>query len=299
MEHIVTVLHISDLHARGPREPESWRCRRVTGKESWCRNLEELQKDGPIDLVCFTGDLALSGRSDEYPRAGEFLAQTLQQLGLPTVRLAVVPGNHDIDRSVKQGVGQTIRSNIHRFDDLEISRWLAGREAPFGFTDDLRDKLLERQSAFRGWLAAAGFHHLLPSRSPHGRLGFRHTLRLPGLPFDVRLIGLDSAWLCGDDSDDGRLRLTTDQVMRLARGQPRERPSWPAHRAASSPAVSAGGWQSLPTSDGLSTLMFCCAVISMKPSRNCGPIPSALCDNLWPVACMKGTKPTRPRTDAR
>lgn len=216
MEHIVTVLHISDLHARGPREPESWRRRRVTGKESWCRNLEELQKDGPIDLVCFTGDLALSGRSDEYPRAGEFLAQTLQQLGLPPVRLAVVPGNHDIDRSVKQGAWQTIRSNIHRFDDLEISRWLAGREAPFGFTDDLRDKLLERQSAFRGWLAAAGFHHLLPSRSPHGRLGFRHTLRLPGLPFDVRLIGLDSAWLCGDDSDDGRLRLTTDQVMRLA-----------------------------------------------------------------------------------
>jgi len=216
MEHTVTILHISDLHARGPRESESWRRRRVTGEESWRRNLEELQSDGPIDLVCFTGDLADWGRSEEYTSAGEFLAQTLQQLGLPPARLAVVPGNHDVDRSVEQGAWQTIRRNIHRFDDLEISRWLAGREAPFGFTDDLRDKLLERQSAFRGWLAAAGFHHLLPSRSPHGRLGFRHTLRFPGLPFDVQLIGLDSAWLCGDDSDDGRLRLTTHQVMRLA-----------------------------------------------------------------------------------
>lgn len=216
MEHTVTVLHISDLHARGPRETESWRRRRVTGDETWRRNLEDLQKDGPIDLVCFTGDVADWGRSDEYPSAGEFLAQTLQQLGLPPARLAMVPGNHDVDRSVEQGAWQTISRNIHRFDDLEISRWLAGREAPFGFTDDLREKLLERQSAFRSWLAAAGFHHLLPSRSPHGRLGFRHTLRLPGLPFDVQLIGLDSAWLCGDDSDDGRLRLTTDQVMRLA-----------------------------------------------------------------------------------
>ncbi len=76
MEHTVTVLHISDLHARGPRETESWRRRRVTGDETWRRNLEDLQKDGPIDLVCFTGDVADWGRSDEYPSAGEFLAQT-------------------------------------------------------------------------------------------------------------------------------------------------------------------------------------------------------------------------------
>ena len=59
------VLHISDLHERGPRESESFRRRRVLGSE-WERNLEELLKDGPIDLVCFTGDVADWGNATEY-----------------------------------------------------------------------------------------------------------------------------------------------------------------------------------------------------------------------------------------
>ncbi len=215
MEHTVTVLHISDLHARGSRETESWRRCRVIGEENWRRNLDDLRRDGAIDLVCFTGDLAHSGQPDDYKGAGEFLDFTLRHLDLPSARLAVVPGNHDIDRAIEPSAWQTLRRNIHRFDPLEISRWLAGNEAPFGFTDDAREKILQRQAAFRNWLSAANLNHLLPQGSPHGRLGFRHTLRIPGQPFDVQLIGLDSAWLCGDDSDEGRLLLTADQVLRL------------------------------------------------------------------------------------
>ncbi|NJM12962.1 MAG: hypothetical protein HC889_14805 [Synechococcaceae cyanobacterium SM1_2_3] len=40
-------------------------------------------------------------------------------------------------------------------------------------------------------------------------------MRLPEFPFAVHVIGLDSAWLAGDDSDAGKLRLTEDQAMRL------------------------------------------------------------------------------------
>ncbi|WP_434044969.1 MULTISPECIES: hypothetical protein [Sorangium] len=35
----------------------------------------------------------------------------------------------------------------------------------------------------------------------------------------MQVIGLDTAWLAGDDADAGRLRLTEDQVMRLATGE--------------------------------------------------------------------------------
>ncbi|WP_437942386.1 metallophosphoesterase family protein [Sorangium sp. So ce341] len=54
----------------------------------------------------------------------------------------------------------------------------------------------------------------MPDRSPHGRLGDR--VRVPGLPFDVQVIGLDSAWLRGDYADSGNLLITEDQVVRLA-----------------------------------------------------------------------------------
>lgn len=216
MEHTVTILHLSDLHARGHRADVSAPGRRATQEAIWLRNLDELLSDGPIDLVCFTGDLAHSGKSDEYEEAGKFLKTTLQRLALSDSQLFLIPGNHDIDRGVEVRAWQTVRRNLHRYDDLEVSRWLAGQETPFGFTDDLREKLLRRQAAFQRWLTESGWEHLVPQRSPHGLLGFRSSLQLPGRPFDVHVIGLDSAWLCGDDSDKGRLRLTEGQVMCLS-----------------------------------------------------------------------------------
>ncbi|HLM46903.1 MAG TPA: ATP-binding protein, partial [Myxococcaceae bacterium] len=58
--------------------------------------------------------------------------------------------------------------------------------------------------------------------APHLFLGYRQTLRLPGHPFDIHVVGLDSAWLAGDDNDSGKLLLTTDQVGRLTtdKGEP-------------------------------------------------------------------------------
>ncbi len=64
-EWTARILHISDLHERGPREPEPFRRRRVLG-DAWKRNLDALLNDGAIDLVCFTGDIANWGQPDEY-----------------------------------------------------------------------------------------------------------------------------------------------------------------------------------------------------------------------------------------
>ena len=47
----------------------------------------------------------------------------------------------------------------------------------------------------------------------HPRLGYR--VRLPDFPVPVHIIGFDSAWLAGDDNDNGKLQLTPEQVGRL------------------------------------------------------------------------------------
>jgi len=51
-EHRVRILHLSDLHERGPRERETWRKRRVLG-EAWERNLDVLAEDGAVGLMRF------------------------------------------------------------------------------------------------------------------------------------------------------------------------------------------------------------------------------------------------------
>ena len=73
---------------------------------------------------------------------------------------------------------------------------------------------MERSGAFWRWVALIGRPELLPARSAHGRLGYRQTIQLSGLP-PIHVIGLESAWLAGDDHDAGRLVITEDQVNRL------------------------------------------------------------------------------------
>jgi tetratricopeptide (TPR) repeat protein len=217
-EHTLRILHVSDLHARGSMD---WRRRRVLGT-AWEENLAALREDGPFDLVCMTGDLAFSGEAAEYAEVTAFLDLTLQRLGVPRDRLFVVPGNHDVHRDTERKAWRKLRRLMNPDEAAAFSRWLAGGRAPRGVQDGLRDVVLRREAAYRDWLAALGRDALLPERSPHGRLGYRAKLRIPGQPFDIHVLGLDSAWLAGDEGDARNLWLTEDQVMRLAteRGEP-------------------------------------------------------------------------------
>lgn len=213
--HHLRVLHISDLHERGPRETGRWRRYRVLG-EAWERNLAELLQDGPIDLVCFTGDAADWGLPAEYDAATAFFQGLLQRLSLPSDRLFVIPGNHDIQRPLSKDGWERLRSLAPRVDRLELARWMGGGPTPLGVEDDWREEILVRQAAYRRWVSHdLGLPKLEPERSPHGRLGYRATVDL-GYGFPIHVIGLDTAWLCGDDSDSTRLWLTDDQLMRLS-----------------------------------------------------------------------------------
>lgn len=224
----VRILHISDLHERGPREAEPFRRRRVLG-DAWKRNLDALLEDGPIDLVCFTGDVADWGQATEYGPATDFVEALLRQLSLPIERLFLVPGNHDIDRKKglnawaelrggKDAAGQERKGKLSRgVRPLDLSRWMAGGTPPLGLENVSREELLSRQDAYREWVGTRlGRPELLPSKdAPHPFLGYRQTIRLPGHPFDVHIVGLDSSWLAGDDNDSGKLLLTTNQVGQL------------------------------------------------------------------------------------
>ncbi|NOK06940.1 MULTISPECIES: tetratricopeptide repeat protein [Myxococcus] len=218
MSYRLRILHISDLHIRGDWEREAWRRRRVLG-DAWRRNLDEILTDGPVDLVAFTGDLAFSGRPVEYEGVLLFLDEMLARINCPRERLFLVPGNHDVDRSVASASWKELRELLRPSDAQEFSQWMVSEKgwAPRGFRASMRDEVLARQAAYREWVAKVlDRPGLLPSTALHPRLGYRETLRLSGHPFPVHIIGLDSAWLAGDDNDSGRLWLTDDQVMRLA-----------------------------------------------------------------------------------
>jgi DNA repair exonuclease SbcCD nuclease subunit len=148
-EHRLRVLHISDLHVRGPRETEGWRRRRVLG-DVWERDLDDLVKDGiPIDLVCFTGDAADHGTQEEYGPATEFVEATLARLHVPKERFFVVPGNHDIHRRTSQAAWKQLGSLLPDVPAIERSRSLRGGAMPRGLRDKQREQVVERGAAFK------------------------------------------------------------------------------------------------------------------------------------------------------
>src|ERR1044071_427263 len=215
MPHFIRLLLISDLHERGPRESEPWRKKHVLGP-SWWENLREILKDGLIDIVCFIGDTANTGRRDEFDSATDFFWRTLRELGLDWSRFFVVPGNHDIRRPATKSAKndwRVLRDKILAADPFVISRWMAGENRYNELGSRQRRQILRREAEHRTWLGRIERQELLPG-SVHPHLGYRVPLRLPGRPFDLHVIGLDSAWLCGDANDSGNLLLTTDQIGR-------------------------------------------------------------------------------------
>ena len=114
----LTVLHLSDLHfgaehgfGGAGRTPGDRKHESLIG-----RLHEDLSKlaDGEHalwpDLVVVTGDLTQQGLPDEFQQAMDFLEELVEVVDLPRHRLAVVPGNHDINWDACQGYFQDERS---------------------------------------------------------------------------------------------------------------------------------------------------------------------------------------------
>src|SRR4030088_1314290 len=90
----ITWLHISDFHVKSgdPYDRDV-----VLG--ALVKSAAEYRRSGRSpDLIFATGDIAYSGKPQEYELAGKFFDDLLSAVGLPKNRLFVIPGNHDVDR---------------------------------------------------------------------------------------------------------------------------------------------------------------------------------------------------------
>jgi tetratricopeptide (TPR) repeat protein/predicted MPP superfamily phosphohydrolase len=207
MDTLFTWLHLSDLHVRAASASGA--------REAFLACLrEDLPTRGRerLDAIVVTGDVAFSGRADEYDVAGAFLLDAARGAGLGPERVFVVPGNHDVDRATDQApvtakLLAELRQGRRRLD--------AAIEAPRA-----RAVITTRLHAFSAFAAAFGpegpaevaLDELLWwSHAVEGRGGLR-----------VRILGLSTVLLADGDADRGCLRLGEAQ-LREAQATVRER----------------------------------------------------------------------------
>ncbi|WP_437949791.1 metallophosphoesterase [Sorangium sp. So ce296] len=182
----IRFLHLSDIHLRPQRVKRYDQDRVLRGLLEF---LERDRAEFPLDLVFLTGDLAQSGKREEYALVVDFLRKLIEVTGVPPERLFVIPGNHDVDRDV----GRWLLRTLSRDDEA-----IAFFEEPAsrGFHEKKFD-------AYRG-----GLRDLLGASRPLGLAAGAEAVEV----VDVRgarigVASFNSAWFAQGDDDHGKLWL--------------------------------------------------------------------------------------------
>jgi len=192
----ITWLQISDIHMRA--------------RDAWSQDIilralktsiEADKAQGRIlDFALVTGDLAFSGKANEYTLLETFLTEISSASGVPLERFFCVPGNHDIDREKQTLCFAGARKQLVSPNAVD----------PILAPDDNLATLSKRQSAYRDFQSSfLGAQHRTPT--PDG-LAYVSSLEIDDVV--VAIVGLDSAWLCeGGESDHGRILIGERQVL--------------------------------------------------------------------------------------
>ena len=188
-------LHLSDFHFRADQD---WRQDHVL--HCLVRDVIEKLPETELspDMVLVTGDIAQSGKSEEYDHAITCFNKIASILKCrPETSWYVVPGNHDVDRSL-------IRTYDKRFRNALISP----EEADEILGDpESWNIAASRQSAFLKFT-----HDFLgPERAWSARHPWRvERHRANGITTAVMC--LNSAWACQDDRDQRKILIGEYQV---------------------------------------------------------------------------------------
>jgi predicted MPP superfamily phosphohydrolase len=197
----VTWLHLSDLHFRVSSTYDS-----NIVLEAMLRDVAKRIRDDHLqpDFIIISGDIAFAGRPEEYALAQRFLDDLLETTGLPKKCLFLVPGNHDVDRSI-------------------ISPLAAGATAILNNRGAVNDFLVSAADRALVFQRFHNYQHFVSGYLGKQHLSFNdehyfYVRCVEVASLQVAILGLNSAWLSASDSDRNQLVLGERQV-RTALGQ--------------------------------------------------------------------------------
>jgi len=188
------LLHISDIHFNHPicstvMDPDRpYRTHLIRDAKAQCADL------GPPDALMVGGDIAYHGAPEEYEAAVEWIMQLGQACGCPAEKIYVIPGNHDVDRTIAAAnrSARNAQAAIRTADERQREGELFGQ-----FRDDHTGKALLAPIAAYNAFAASFNCQIYPPE----KMFWHHDLPLDGLTV-LRIHGLTSTLLSGFEGND-------------------------------------------------------------------------------------------------
>jgi hypothetical protein len=192
----ITWLQISDIHMRPGDEWSQDVILRAMAK-----SIAQARTEGlTLDFALVTGDLAFSGKSNEYELVKMFLTAISEASGVPREKFFCVPGNHDVDRDKQKLCFLGARQQLTSPNAVD----------PVLAPDDNLETLLQRQQAYRDFQSS--YFADQPRTLTADGLAYVASLEIDNVV--VAVVGLNSAWLSeGGETDHGKLLIGERQLI--------------------------------------------------------------------------------------
>lgn len=185
------ILHLSDLHISNRDDFD-----RSILLDSLIECLEVDKRNGNNpEIVVLSGDISMSGRKDEYDKTEHFLSNLRKVTQLKNSSIFMVPGNHDVNRSLYRP------SDIPSFNTMK----------------ELNDELENvnyRNDLLKG---LNNYYDFIECNYPH--LQSKNSRLVPFISSldtnsgkKIGLVGLNSAWMCRRSNDLGKIAIGEYQV---------------------------------------------------------------------------------------
>jgi predicted phosphodiesterase len=177
-KRLVRWLHLSDWHQKGADFD------RTVVRDALIDDLRDrctIDPDfGEIDFVIFSGDAAYHGVKIEFNAARKFFFEPiLETLGLEPNRLIIVPGNHDLQRSV--------------VEDLSPGKL----QKPLLNTDEVNYWLTDSKRLNRAMEPLEEFSHFVETYTGETNAAYASRTSLQLEAATIHVLGLNTSWMCG------------------------------------------------------------------------------------------------------
>jgi len=190
----ILFVHITDIHWRVDKAIGVKRAKKLVDIVSSNNSYEF----GQIVLVV-SGDLAWSGRKEQYEQVSEFLGEVYEGLNKnfpkTPITKAVCPGNHDCDFSEPKEVREVVKES-----------WKCASKK--SFKGEFFDLLITPQKAYHDFESKyldAQIRKPLYGPDIDERLGYRELIKVDG--YKIRIRSINTSWLSELKEQSGQLYL--------------------------------------------------------------------------------------------
>ncbi len=197
MEKLI-LIHLSDIHFTGSSGNVHDVDQNV--RDELLRDVTELTKRlGSATGVLVTGDIAFSGKKEEYQHAAEWLRKVCDAVGCEEQHVSVVPGNHDVNRKLANGMftkmlHQSIRVLAGPAIDLKLREYFSDVQSA--------NALLAPLAEYNVFAQPYGCE--ISAKAPY----WQRDLRL-SCGTTIRMRGLCSAYVSNAEDEKGKMILGT------------------------------------------------------------------------------------------